>query len=117
MNIKTILEHYLICALWSSVDTNDIPLDNNYSIDDIEQESIDQAEKDIISFVETSKNLLDTLNEEQIGHDFWLTRNGHGCGFFDRGYHKNVSDYLTKQCDEFGECYLYVGDDGKIYME
>lgn len=26
---------------------------------------------------------IDTLDPTQIGHDLWLTRNGHGCGFWD----------------------------------
>lgn len=28
---------------------------------------------------------LETQNLEQLGHDFWLTRNRHGTGFWDRG--------------------------------
>lgn len=46
--------------------------------------------------------------------DFWLTRNGHGVGFWDRDVGA-VGDRLTKACKKFGETYLYVGDDGKIH--
>ena len=43
---------------------------------------------------------------EQNGHDFWLTRNGHGAGFWDRGYGE-LGDRLSKACKPYGEAYLY----------
>ena len=52
--------------------------------------------------------------EEQAGIDFWLTRNGHGAGFWDRdlGF---VGDMLTKAAQSFGPCDIYAGDDGLAY--
>ncbi len=50
---------------------------------------------------------------EEAGHDFWLTRNGHGAGFFDGAWGK-AGDRLTKAAHTWGEVYLYV-DGGKIY--
>ena len=43
---------------------------------------------------------------EQAGHDFWLTRNSHGCGFWDRPeiYGENLAQELTrasKACGSF----------------
>lgn len=37
----------------------------------------------------------------QDGHDFYLTRNGHGAGFWDRGYGPR-GDALTKAAHTFG---------------
>ena len=58
-------------------------------------------------------------DETQVAHDFWLTRNGHGAGFWDRTYNNDVDgkkgDKLTKIAEKFGGSTLYVGDDGKIY--
>jgi hypothetical protein len=51
---------------------------------------------------------------EYAGHDFWLTRNGHGAGFWDRGLGE-LGDRLTAACKPYGEIYLYIGDDGKVY--
>lgn len=60
-----------------------------------------------------------TLGVEQIGHDLWLTRNGHGAGFWDRfgGEQEGarVGRYLTEQARPYGESYLYIGDDGKVH--
>lgn len=48
------------------------------------------------------------------GHDFWLTRNGHGAGFWDRGLGE-LGTRLTSASEPYGEANLYVGDDGKVY--
>lgn len=62
------------------------------------------------------------LSDEQAGHDFWLSRNGHGSGFFDRCDH-NSPDTVCTACNElqadargWGESDLYRGDDGKLYL-
>src|SRR5215213_9921810 len=50
----------------------------------------------------------------QAGHDFWLTRNRHGAGFWDRGL-GDLSNRLSDASKVYGEVDLYVGDDGQIY--
>lgn len=47
---------------------------------------------------------------EQHGHDFALTRNGHGAGFWDRGYGA-VGDRLTEAAQAYGE-HSVLTDDG-----
>ena len=41
------------------------------------------------------------------GHDFWLTRNGHGCGFWDRNdcLPEEAGDRLTAAAEKCGEYY------------
>lgn len=56
---------------------------------------------------------LGTMSAAQVGHDFWLTRNGHGAGFWDRGLGA-LGDELTKRCKPYGEASLYVGDNGEV---
>jgi len=51
---------------------------------------------------------------ERAGHDFWLTRNGHGAGFWDRELGETGTK-LTEFAKTFGGFDLYVGDDGLIY--
>jgi len=109
---------YLECALWSSMDFSDEsggqPLDQNYSFEDIAPEALQTMANDCKAFQEANAELLTGLESGQSGHDFWLTRNGHGAGFWDRGLGE-VGDKLTQACKAFGGCDLYVGDDGKIY--
>ncbi|QNP78372.1 hypothetical protein [Agrobacterium tumefaciens] len=49
------------------------------------------------------------------GHDFWLTRCGHGAGFWDGDWPEPAASVLTTASEEFGNVDLYVGDDGQIY--
>ena len=51
----------------------------------------------------------------QGGHDFWLTRNSHGAGFWDGDWPEPYATQLTEAAKEFGEFNLYLGDDGRIY--
>ena len=51
---------------------------------------------------------------EHAGHDFWLTRNGHGTGYWDRDM-GSVGARLTEAAKSFGEVYLYLGDDELVY--
>lgn len=119
--MQTMLEAYLECALWSSTDNADEsggePLDKNYTRFDLAPEAQAQAYADCRAFVElcAEAKIDNPQSDEQIGHDFWLTRNGHGAGFWDRGLGA-LGDQLTKIAKTFGSCDLYVGDDGKLYF-
>jgi len=114
------LRQYLETALWSSYDESTPqggePLDENYNIEDIDEDSVKKSIWDIRSFIMKAGDALDDVDPEQAGHDFWLTRNHHGAGFWDGDYPEDIGDKLTKLSHEFGEKWPYVGDDGKIYF-
>jgi hypothetical protein len=57
-----------------------------------------------------------TPDEAQAGRDFWYTRNGHGCGFWDGDWPEPYATQLTDACKSFGEVDIYLGDDGKVYL-
>jgi hypothetical protein len=76
---KEILKHYLHALLWTE------GLDGNRDIEEIKGKNLEKCQADVNMFIEKAGTLLNELSEEQIGHDFWLSRNGHGAGFFDRG--------------------------------
>ena len=118
MDQDNVLRGYLTAILWSEMDNNDDPLDSNYEISDITEESIEKAKSDIKAFVEKAKELFteDELNDpDQIGHDLHLTRQGHGSGFWDGDYVKG--DEITKITDKMGSVEVYVGDDGKVNID
>jgi hypothetical protein len=98
----------------------------NFSGDDVSPESMQEIEKDCDAFLASNWRLIEATSPfgspnrgwthyEQAGHDFYLTRNGHGCGFWDRGYPDRLGDALTKRAKEYGTQGLYLGDDGKCY--
>lgn len=56
---------------------------------------------------------------DTAGQDFWLSRNGHGVGFWDRRL-EDVGQNLTDACGfgtDFAEKYVYRGDDNLIYIQ
>lgn len=116
---------YIECLLWSSTDNSNEsggePLDDHYDISDIAMESLREIVKDCKDFQEANCVMLEALIEEysytmeRAGLDFWLTRNGHGAGFWDRGFGK-VGDELTKAAKVYGGKDPWVGDDGRIYL-
>jgi hypothetical protein len=125
---------YMTAALWSSyndMDGDPEPLDENYEPLDIDADTMLDMASDCDDFLRyntveievyisqhnrrasmNSELRLDAL--EYAGHDFWLTRNGHGAGFWDRGYGE-CGERLSEAARVYGESDLYVGDDGKIY--
>jgi len=110
---------YLEAALWSSNDESDEsggdPLDQNYDFSDIAPDDIELAKADCAEFQKQAGDLLKDMSEEQAGHDFWLTRNGHGAGFWDRGLGE-IGDKLTEIAHSFGEINIYVGDEGTLHF-
>jgi hypothetical protein len=114
------LRQYLETALWSTTDNSTPsggePLDKNYSVDDIAPEAIEQASADWESFVKQAGSFLDDLDLTDVAHDFWLTRNRHGAGFWDGDYEEGIGKKLTDLAHTFGEVDLYIGDDGRLYF-
>jgi hypothetical protein len=116
MNIDNILRGYVVCALWSSTDHDGEPMDDGRDVSDLAPATLVQMREDVTDFVQANEATLvaSGQSEEQIGHDFWLTRNGHGAGFWDRGLGA-IGDQLTEACKTYAGVDLYVGDDGLIY--
>ena len=55
------------------------------------------------------------MKARQAGHDFWLTRNGHGCGFWDGDWPELIGEKLTEASKDFGSFDLYIGVGGRIH--
>jgi len=113
------IKSYITAALWSSTDQVDEqggePLDANYSPDDLAPETLARIQADCESFYRD--HIEDIVsNVSRAGHDFWLTRNRHGSGFWDGDWEKETGRRLTEASHKFGELELYVGDDGLLYF-
>ena len=133
---------YLATALWSStimfpvcedelVDgcmdvDDDHPLhgiseddhyDKDFDIENFTVEALRAACHDCADFQES--NTVDLADEdlETAGHDFWLTRNGHGAGFWDGDYEKEKGARLTEDSKVYGELHIWVDTDGSLHFE
>lgn len=116
--LDTFTRAYIECALWSSMDNADQggePLDANYSVSDIAPEALAEIVSDCAAFQRDESESLTALDSAQSGHDFWLTRNHHGAGFWDRGL-GDLGRKLTDAAHAWGSCDIYVGDDGKLHI-
>lgn len=114
-NLDNFTKSYLIAALWSSVDDNQNPLDDNYDISALEPSALKNAIDECQDFQSQYADLLEDIDVSQAGHDFWLTRNGHGTGFWDRDLGE-IGEKLTEASKSYGEADLYVTDKNTIDM-
>lgn len=124
-DIEEMLQSYIETALWSSTDESDEsggePLDANYGPSDIAPETRKTMKAECADFIDYLIRIHVTgwekkLSYADMGHNFWLTRNRHGAGFWDLGLGK-LGDQLTDAAHTFGSVDLYVGDDGKIHQQ
>ena len=60
---------------------------------------------DCLAFYQRIACYLKEDQIEQAGHDFWLTRNGHGTGFWDRSeiYGASYAVMFSKVAEFYGE--------------
>jgi hypothetical protein len=135
---------YMECALWSSNDESTPeggePIGDNYDLEDIAPQAWQSMIVDCKRFQKEHAKLLKLAysydktacdddgkrlrpgtdyNSSKAGHDFWLSRNGHGAGFFDRGL-GDTGEKLQSACGwktSFPEINLYIGDDKKIHIQ
>lgn len=64
-----------------------------------------------------AEELDSDCNAEEAGIDFWMTRNGHGVGFWDKSeWPSPAGEQLDQAAKVYGNCDLYRGDDGRIYV-
>jgi hypothetical protein len=114
------MEGYMLAALWASTDGNDKPLDGR----EIHPATLALMAEDCKDFQDQNAALLAAWyswcqTPESAGHDFWLTRNHHGTGFWDR-FHVSTAEgqtgrHLTNAAHAYGSFDLYLGDDGMVH--
>jgi hypothetical protein len=110
-DIDAMVTGYLECQLWAQrdhyqdEDGNSPMLDENYSINDVSADYIESVRDELAALVtEHPLAVRMYLNarerngydcNELFGYDYYLTREHHGAGFWDRGL-GDLGEYLTK---------------------
>jgi hypothetical protein len=117
IKIKDFVASYLATAAWVTADS-----DEN---DEFTEEAQVRAKNDCIEFIsmvtvefgmDKAVEIL-TIEGQDVSylapHDFFLTRNGHGSGFWDKEdvYGEDEAKRLTLICAEMGEVDCYHIDD------
>jgi hypothetical protein len=122
IDLESFLDQYIETALWSSTDRRGNPLDHKYTSDDIHPDTLAKMRADCQAFLdhpnggrlieiaeqlqEDGKYVCPTQDRDvasYAAHDFWLTRNGHGAGFFETNdWPKGMGDALQELAESFG---------------
>jgi hypothetical protein len=109
-DLESFIDGYIECALWADC----WPAENDTDGESGGREHLELRDGvreamavDCIDFY--NHNLADLADYtmqgrpmDHAGHDFWLTRNGHGAGFWDRGLGA-VGDRLTRAAKVYGD--------------
>lgn len=116
-DIDNIVDSYLETAFWTDQEQIEEKGDDVSSAD-FSEETKEKAKEDIISFMKKTEQYLKDIPDNLIGHNFWLTRNHHGAGFWDmKELDDEIGEIVSNICHEFPEKYVFLGDDGKLYIE
>jgi hypothetical protein len=129
-DLEGFISGYIEAMLWSSTDGpegEEVPMDRNFGPWDISDEALASIRRECTDFWQANESLIygepdvrggDCFRAEQAGHDFWLTRAGHGAGFWDGDWPMNGDklDSAVKGKYQYKNDSPYVGDDGKIYV-
>lgn len=143
-DINLIMDAYLEAALWTeeeqAKEQEDLDIDYKYNIEqdddyekgdgslkdliprtDINIHNIDPDSKidaylDIKKFLKLVGTAVEDIDESSIGHDLWLSRNGHGAGFFDHMYDPEIEEILMNSAKSLGSKYIFI-QNGQIFFE
>lgn len=124
-DITSIVRGYLAAQLWTAIQYDEdgsdpVELDELYDVDDFSAEYVAHVAENVRGFVAQHPLAVRMYGAQRtgedgntyrvrpiaefdwgyFGHDYLLTRDGHGAGFWDRGLGE-LGEYLTKwaQCE------------------
>jgi hypothetical protein len=117
------IQGYVSAIFWTECNSDNPELEH-ITFGDLASETLITILADCYAFQAVAKELLERAYECgtyppcRAGLDFWLTRNGHGTGFWDHGALEadSLGDRLSAHAKRMGECDVYAGDDGKVYL-
>lgn len=101
--------------------------DDHFDRSDFDAESLQRIEAEVTEWFDYLKSTglyaraRRFTDDGHIAHDFWLTRNHHGAGYWDGDY-ANDSDLdlgsrLTTACHTWSEQHVWVDKAGVLHLE
>lgn len=115
---------YLECALkWSTgtYEGEPVSMDEAYGVADFTADSVKTAHEDCLEFVQKSGINTDSMwTPERAGHFFWLTRCGHGAGFWHRSLAGEDAVRGNKYAEiarSFGDSHLSPAMNGRVQID
>lgn len=90
------------------------------AIDDFDPEFVRRGNNDCAEFLDRCDRQGVIIPDDELDHagrDFWYTRNGHGCGFWDGDWPEALGEALNTIAEGFGEVDDQVFADGRDMRE
>jgi len=119
-NLLLFVGSYLSAVLW--IEGNDEEEDS-YCFSNLSREVLERAEQDARIFFSLARDQGIDLGKHEwagkigsVAHDFLLTRNEHGAGFWDGDWDEPLDETFTEISHMMGVVEFYVGDDGLVYL-
>lgn len=102
------------------LDLEEADLGNRVDLEAGDLELSDQARTQsyagLAGFLSDMWGIVREFDPAQVGHDFWLTTQGHGAGFWAGDYPEAAGKLLTSACADYPQVFPYIGDDGLVYL-
>ena len=123
--LDTFTKTYILTILWSERDSSGETLNKNYHLTDFSEEATDKICEDCQTFRDQYASEIEHINSrnrsssEIAAENFWLTRQRNpdkGCWSRD-DVADDVKENLTQACRKYKSCYVFVGDDNKLYLD
>lgn len=127
--LNRFVDSFVECIVWTDEDMikedmeerGEDPDDLDTSLENFDSASMEELKRQCRDFViDNWDDLQEYANNGRTGdfagHDFCLSRNGHGTGFWDRGA-GDLGDSLHRAAKVYGDGSLYLGQDGRIYFQ
>lgn len=125
LDVEKIKKSLLHAALWTE------GLDGKHDVSDFLPSAVSKITHIIESFLKRAdeKDIQVYIEhfpdgEDQLGHDIWLSINGHGAGFFDHelgGSENRLQEICTNMRDETGAGFyinqVFVNELGHVLIE
>lgn len=120
-DVAQMRDAYLRAALFTASGEDGEPLNREFDVTDFDDTSRTEAYAVCASFVEQHAALLEEgesgVDPDQAGHDLWMTRNGHGAGFWEEEWGK-AGERLSTAAARLGEAHVFLSEneDGGRYL-
>ena len=115
-DLETFLSGYWACVDFAATDGEGEPIEVD-SRHELPAEAVAEMEETATDFLRAQWVWLHSCDDlSYAGHNFHLTRNHHGAGFWDGRSWANLADRLSKASQTYGSCGVEKNSDGSIYV-
>lgn len=113
MSLEAFTKGYIESALWTGLYYANEKSEGETGLDEFDRDDIDPAtlkemEEDCRAFYTDNAVYLKGCDDCHAGHDFFLTRNRHGAGYFDGDYPAAIGKALTEAAHAWGTFQLVL---------